>query len=206
MTALLRRWGPWAALVLVLAVVLVMGATRSGSHPSVQQQTLSIAGRVRCPVCQGESAAQSDTPSAAAIRQRISRDLSRGQSSGEILRSLEASYGAGILESPPASGIALWAWVTPAVVVVLATAGLALGFRHWRRRSGAFVASGSVSHSAGNGGADTPAGASRPSSPAGVSAEDEALVREALAQRARAGQNQRARVGQNQRAQAGHER
>jgi cytochrome c-type biogenesis protein CcmH len=201
-TPFLRRWGPWAALVLVLAAVLVVGATRSGSHPSVEQQTLSIAGRVRCPVCQGESAAQSDTPSAAAIRQRISSDLSRGQSSGEILHSLEASYGVGILESPPTSGIALWAWVTPAVVVVLATVGLALGFRHWRRRSGAFVASGSVSGSVG----DVGVVGSGSSSRAGVSAEDEALVREALAERARVGQNQRARVGANERAQAGYER
>jgi len=153
--------------VLVLAAVLVIGTTRSGSHPSVEQQTLSLAGRVRCPVCQGESAAQSDTPAASAIRQRIQSDLSHGRSSGQILRSLEASYGVGILESPPTSGIALWAWVTPAVVVVAAAVGLALGFRHWRRRSPTFSAAGPVA----------PANKSGGPSPGGVSLEDQARVR-----------------------------
>lgn len=188
MTPTLRRWGPWAALVLVLVAVLVIGASRAEDHPSVQQQTLSLAGRVRCPVCQGESAAQSDTPAAAAIRQRISADLSHGQSSGQILRSLEASYGASILESPPTSGIALWAWVTPVVVVAVAAAGLVLGFRHWRRPSRAGAVPGGVPAPGRAGeGAGGPAVASDSGLASAVSAEDRALVREALAQRARAG-------------------
>lgn len=175
MTRLLRRWGPWAALAVVLAAVLTIGATRANSHQSVEQQTLSLAGRVRCPVCQGESAAQSDTPAAAGIRQRIHTDLARGESSDRILRSLEASYGASILENPPASGIALWAWVTPVVVVGVAAVGLVLGFRHWRRPSRASV--GEPAPPGGTGTAVTP----------GPSAEDQALVREALAQRVEAG-------------------
>ncbi|MBO0694380.1 MAG: cytochrome c-type biogenesis protein CcmH [Acidimicrobiaceae bacterium] len=183
MTQVLRRWGPWAALVVVLAAVLAIGANRADNHLSVQQQTMSLAGRVRCPVCQGESAAQSDTPSAASIRQRIHADLLQGESSGEILRSLEASYGASILESPPTSGISLWAWVTPVVVVAAAAAGLVLGFRHWRRPS-------LSADSAPTRGRGLPAVSPRGlhgGSPAGISAEDQALVREAMAARTRGG-------------------
>lgn len=199
MTRLLRRWGPWAALLLALAVVLGVGASRADNHQSRQQQTLSIAGRVRCPVCQGESAAQSDTPAAQDIRQQISTDLSRGESSGQIVRSLEASYGASILESPPTSGLALWAWVTPVVVVAVAAVGLVLGFRHWRRPNRALAVSGLTVQTRGGRGASassagSPVGSGDPL-PAAVSAEDQALVRAALAERAQA-----------QRAQAGRER
>jgi cytochrome c-type biogenesis protein CcmH len=176
-TRQLRRWGPWAALVLVLVAVLVVGAARANDHPSLEQQTLSIAGRVRCPVCEGESAAQSDTPAAAGIRQRISSGLSHGQSSAQILRSLEASYGTGILETPPTSGIALWAWVTPVVVAAVAAVGLVLGFRHWRRPSPLVRRAGVPSPT------PNPAG----SEPPGVSAEDQALVSEALAERTQVG-------------------
>ena len=175
MSGRVRRWGPWVALLLVLAAVLAVGAARGDSHPGVEQQTLSIAGRVRCPVCQGESAAQSDTPAAASIRQRIHADLGAGESSSRILHSLEASYGPGILESPPTSGIALWAWVTPIAAFVIAVVGLVLGFRHWRRPARRRPPA-SAGHAGSVGGSGSR-----------VSDEDQALVAEALTERARAG-------------------
>lgn len=166
-----RRWGPWLALVLVLGVALVIGATREAEHQSISQRTIAIAGQVRCPVCQGESAAQSNTPAAQGIRNTIQAGLTRGESSGQIIRSLENDYGTTILESPPASGFTLWAWLIPVAVAAAAVVGLALGFRHWRRRPAG----------------GRPSGATAPGGPPGVTLDDEALVREALAHRNQTG-------------------
>jgi cytochrome c-type biogenesis protein CcmH len=133
-TRALRRWAPWALLVLVLGAALVVGVHRS-SHPSLEQRTLSIAGKVRCPVCEGQSAAQSTTPASLEIRQIINQDLRKGEAQAQILHNLTASYGTQILESPPTNGVTLWVWVLPVVVAAGAVMGLVLGFRHWRSGS-----------------------------------------------------------------------
>jgi cytochrome c-type biogenesis protein CcmH len=125
--------------VVVAVVVLVVGTQRN-SHPSLQDKTMHIAGLVRCPVCEGQSAAQSQAPASVQIRDQIRQELSAGESQGQILSGLVAAYGPGILEKPEARGVNLVLWVLPVLAVVPALAGLALAFARWRpRRGGAGV-------------------------------------------------------------------
>ena len=132
------RWLPWLGLVLVAVVVLVVGTQRHG-HPSLQAQTMHIAGMVRCPVCEGQSAAESQAPASVQIRDQIRQELSAGQSQSQILLGLVAAYGPGILEKPEARGVGLLLWVLPVLAVVAAIAGLALAFARWRPRRAAAV-------------------------------------------------------------------
>jgi cytochrome c-type biogenesis protein CcmH len=113
-------------------VALGVVGVRRGGHPTLEQQTMSLAAQVRCPVCEGQSAAQSDAPPSIQIRNLIRQDLSAGKSSGEILDALVADYGPGILERPPAHGVDLLVWVLPIAAVAMAVAGLALAFARWR--------------------------------------------------------------------------
>ena len=130
------RWLPWLVLGAVAVAVLAVGTHRT-EHPTLQQQTMHIAGLVRCPVCEGETAAQSAAPASVAIRNQISQELGAGQSQAQILAGLVAAYGPGILEKPSAQGVGLLVWVLPVVAVVAAVAGLALAFSRWRpRRAG----------------------------------------------------------------------
>lgn len=171
MTRAARRWAPWALLFLVLGGVLAVGVHRS-SHLTLEQRATSIANKVRCPVCEGQSVAQSTTPASLGIRQLITADLHRGESQTQILDSLTAAYGTQILESPPTSGVTLWVWVAPVVVAIGAVIGLMLGFRHWRgggRRGGPGSGPGS-----GRGSGVAPPGGRR-AAPA-----DEEVVRAAL--------------------------
>lgn len=130
----LRKWGPWAALVVVAAVVLTIGLSRP-SHPTLDQRVQHIAGMVRCPICNGESAAVSQSTPAVEIRDQIRQDLQAGQSQGQILDSLVKSYGSGILEKPRTSGIGLVVWVVPVVGFVVGLAGLSFAFVRWRARA-----------------------------------------------------------------------
>jgi cytochrome c-type biogenesis protein CcmH len=126
-------------LVLVAVVVLVVGTHRS-SHPSLQDKTMHVASLVRCPVCEGQSAAESQAPASVQIRDQIRQELSAGESQAQIVSGLVAAYGPGILEKPEARGVGLLLWVLPVLAVVAAIAGLALAFARWRpRRSGAGV-------------------------------------------------------------------
>lgn len=127
------RWLPWLAMVVVVAGVLVIGTHRS-STPTLDQRVTSLAGQVRCPVCDGETAAESDTPPSVEIRALIRQWLQAGESDARIKANLVDDYGTGILEAPPAKGIDLVVWVLPAVVFLAAVVGLGLAFRGWRAR------------------------------------------------------------------------
>lgn len=130
MTAV-RRWAPWAALVVVVAVALAIGINRSGGDTSLQARTMHIASEVRCPVCEGQSAAQSQAPASVQIRNQIRQDLQAGQSENRILTSLVNAYGVGILEKPEAQGVGVVVWVVPVIAVIAAAGGLVIAFRRW---------------------------------------------------------------------------
>jgi cytochrome c-type biogenesis protein CcmH len=121
-------------MAVVLAVALVIGSvTRSGSD-TVGQRVDRIAREVRCPSCSGLSAAESDAPTAVAVRQLITDRARAGRSDASIETELVHSYGSGILLRPPASGVAAVVWLVPAVAGAGCVIALVVVFR--RRRLG----------------------------------------------------------------------
>lgn len=127
----LRKWGPWGVLVAVAVIVLAAGLHRS-SHPDLDARVQSVASQVRCPVCNGETVAQSQAAPSVEIRDQIRQDLQQGESQSQILSGLVKAYGPGILEKPQASGVSLFVWVIPVVGVVAGAGGLILVLRRWR--------------------------------------------------------------------------
>jgi cytochrome c-type biogenesis protein CcmH len=130
----LWRWAPWMVLVAVVAALLAIGSHRS-SHPTLDARVMHIANEVRCPVCNGETAAQSSAPASVQIRTEIRQELEAGQTSNQILAGLVRAYGSGILEKPQSTGVGLIVWVAPVVATVLAAAVLVFAFIRWRRRA-----------------------------------------------------------------------
>jgi cytochrome c-type biogenesis protein CcmH len=126
------RWLPWALLAAVAAVALILGAHRA-SAPSLEGEVQHIAGLVRCPVCAGETAAQSQSPPSVEIRSQIRQDLKAGMNQGQVLDQLVRAYGPGILEKPQASGVSLVVWVAPLVVVAGGLVVLVAVLRRWAR-------------------------------------------------------------------------
>ena len=126
-----RRWLPWSALILVVAVALAVGAGRSGGRPSLNARVMHIAAEVRCPVCEGQSAAQSQAAASIQIRNVIRHDLVAGESENQILAGLADRYGARILERPQARGVGMLVWVLPVIAVAAAVVGLVVAFRRW---------------------------------------------------------------------------
>jgi cytochrome c-type biogenesis protein CcmH len=125
------RWLPWVGLAVIVAVALAVGSHRP-THQTLEQRTMSIASAVRCPLCVGETAAESNIPASVEIRAAIRGDLQRGESRSQILSQLTASFGTAELEQPPAKGINILLWVLPGLAVVLAVAGLTFLFVRWR--------------------------------------------------------------------------
>lgn len=131
------RWAAWLAVVGAFALALAAGSGAfGGSHParlSLYQRTLQVAGQYRCPVCQGESAAVSDSPAAVEIRDHIEAWLREGRTAAQVHAYMVQDYGPAILEKPPASGTSLLVWLLPVAAGTAGLAGLGLAFARWRR-------------------------------------------------------------------------
>lgn len=130
----MRRWAPYAVLALLLAGALVVASGGSG-HETTDQHVQRIARQVRCPQCEGLSAAESDAPAAQAVRQAVIDRLGQGQSDGQIKAFLADKYGQNILLKPPASGVNGLVWALPVVAFLAAAAWLAVLFSRWHNRS-----------------------------------------------------------------------
>jgi cytochrome c-type biogenesis protein CcmH len=137
MTALppaVRRWLPLAAMVLICVGTLVMGSRGRGESTAADRAD-SIAGRVKCPTCQGLSVAQSRTGLAIAIHEEIQRQVDLGRSDAEVMGYISTKYGDGLIINPPATGAGAVVWVAPIAFVLLGFAGLGVALRRWSSSS-----------------------------------------------------------------------
>jgi cytochrome c-type biogenesis protein CcmH len=135
-----RRWAPWAAMAVVLVLALVVGSWPHGSA-TLESRARAIDSKLRCPSCESQSVASSDSPSANAIRIEVRRRLGQGQSEDQITDYLVGRYGEDILLEPSRSGIGALVWILPVVVVVVAFAAVGFRFRGWRSRPGSLEVS-----------------------------------------------------------------
>lgn len=132
----MRRWLPFGLLIVVVGTALLVGTRTAGGPPGPAQRAAHISSEVRCPTCEGLSAAESETPASVAIREEIRRRIDAGESDDEVRSFLVGRYGRDILLRPGATGVAALVWALPVVAMVCALAGLAFAFRRWRMRSG----------------------------------------------------------------------
>lgn len=121
-----RRW-LLPAVMVALAGVVFIGLLAGGRAPA--DRVDALASRLRCPVCQGVSVADSPSDSAEAMRGRIAELVAAGATDTEVEQHFVDRYGQWVLLDPR-PGPRTWAlWALPAVA--LAAGGLAV----WRLRT-----------------------------------------------------------------------
>jgi cytochrome c-type biogenesis protein CcmH len=127
----IRKWGPWIALGLVVVVALAVVLWPSGSQsPAARAHDLET--ELKCPECQGLSVADSQAPTSRAIRADIKRRIKAGESDGQIRQAYVDTYGESILLSPQDSGVSLLVWILPIVVLALGATGIVFALRRNR--------------------------------------------------------------------------
>jgi cytochrome c-type biogenesis protein CcmH len=119
---------------LVLVGALGVGLQPDDEARTPEERVFDVASGYKCPTCRSQSVADSEAPSAKAIKAEIARRLEAGQSEQEIRDYLVAQFGEEIVLTPSSSGVTGLVWVIPVVAVALAVTGLAFAFRRWRRR------------------------------------------------------------------------
>lgn len=120
-----QRFLAWIGLAVAALGLLVVAAVDDGGAETDAQRVQRLSNSYACPVCQGQSVADSNAAIAATIRQFISDEVTAGATDREIRDDLIADYDAEVLLNPPAEGLTTLVWVLPVMVVVLGAMGVA---------------------------------------------------------------------------------
>lgn len=102
------------------------------SSDEIRDRYQQLVEQLRCPKCQNQNLAGSDSPISADLRREIYLMLEEGQSDQQIIDFLVARYGTFVLYDPPKTGVTRWVWLLPPAFLLL---GLALLVRVIRSAS-----------------------------------------------------------------------
>jgi cytochrome c-type biogenesis protein CcmH len=116
----------------VLAVALLVGVVQDRSPTTPAERAHNLAEQIACPVCDGQSVADSGVSASRAIRQLIDVRIAEGASDDQIRDELARRYGDDVILTPGRSGLAGLVWALPVAVLVAAAVGVGLAFRRWR--------------------------------------------------------------------------
>jgi cytochrome c-type biogenesis protein CcmH len=106
----------------VVAFVILMALNVSATAaPTLEDQVQAIARDLMCPVCAGQTVADSGSQLAEQMRTEIRQRLQAGQTREEIVAYFIGQFGEGVLASPPprGSGLVLWLSLPVALLVGL---------------------------------------------------------------------------------------
>ncbi len=123
-----------ARLAAAALVVAFVAAGYASAAPGIEDQVSAIARELMCPVCAGQTVAESSSALAVQMRQIIRERLQQGQTKDEIIAYFVAQFGESVLAVPPRRGSGLLLWLAPPVVLL---AGLAVLQRYVRRHQSA---------------------------------------------------------------------
>lgn len=126
-------WVPWGVMAAVVVALLTVGSL-GGDPPTLDDRAQGLEETIRCPSCASQSVANSDAPSAEAVRVLIRERLEAGDSDEEIRDYVASRYpnGRQLLLDPSGEGFGALVWALPVVAAVVAVAALVRRFGDWR--------------------------------------------------------------------------
>lgn len=122
---------------LALLTLLLSDLSVTAQNPeeeAVQKTAREIYGLIMCPLCAGQTIAQSSNETSSQMRDLVIKKLRQGETKEEILQYFESRYGERIMAKPNKKGFNLILWFFPFVFVVLAAIVTYFLIRRWSAR------------------------------------------------------------------------
>lgn len=101
----------------ILNLLVVFHLT--GFNLLASDQVYEISNELMCPVCQGQTVAESNSQLAVSMRKVVKDKINQGESKEKILQYFVNQYGDNILAKPPLKGFNLLLWIIPPSVLLL---------------------------------------------------------------------------------------
>ena len=102
---------------MILALLLMLNTPPQGDE--LARQTQEIASRLRCPVCQGLSVADSPSEMAVNMKTEVRNMLARGYTREQIEAHFVRSYGEFVLLAPKFEGVNALVWILPIAALLV---------------------------------------------------------------------------------------
>jgi cytochrome c-type biogenesis protein CcmH len=116
------------AILMGVALLTAYAVTVPAAAQEPRASLPDVEDEVMCTIC-GTLLAESDSPQAERERALIRRLIAQGKDKEQIKDALVAQYGERVLATPSGHGFDLFAWIVPALAIVLAAAAVGYGLR-----------------------------------------------------------------------------
>jgi len=119
---------------LALLTLLLSGLSVTAQYhneEALQKTAREIYGLIMCPLCAGQTIAQSNNETSRQMRDLVLKKLRQGETKAEILQYFESRYGERIMAKPNKKGFNLILWLLPFVLVTLAATVIYFLIRRW---------------------------------------------------------------------------
>ena len=121
------------SLMLIASMVMAVEPHEILSDNALEERARDISKELRCPVCQNETIDESSAQIAADLRVLVRERLVAGDSNREVVDFVVARYGEFVLLKPSISGVNLFLWAIPPLMLLIA---LMIGVLFIRSRVG----------------------------------------------------------------------
>lgn len=128
-----RRLALWLGVAVVGLSAFVFASVDEGEPRTDADRAYEISKTIGCPVCNGQSVAESNAPVAKNIRISIAKWIDEGRSDDFIRIELRGLFGDDVDYTPSGDGVTSLVWILPIVFGSGALAGLVVVFRRWKR-------------------------------------------------------------------------
>ena len=121
--------GAVRAVLVLLAGVLLAGRA---SGETLDDRVYGVARQLMCPVCEGQTVAESDSSLAREMKTLIREKLLAGETPDQILQYFVGQFGETILAEPHARGVAVLLYAGPPLALLLGVAIAVVCIRRWK--------------------------------------------------------------------------
>ncbi len=119
-------------LIAIIATMAVLLVATVSTRPASEDRVEALGSQIKCPVCQGESIADSPSQMAQDMMDLVAERVDQGFSDEAVIDELLASYSGALLLDPPVSGATLALWLAPIVAIAMGATVIVW----WRRHPG----------------------------------------------------------------------
>jgi cytochrome c-type biogenesis protein CcmH len=120
--------------VLTLLFTDLAVAAQYHNEEALQKKASEISDLIMCPLCAGQTIAQSSNETSRQMRDLVLKKLRQGETEEEILQYFESRYGERIMAKPNKKGFNLILWFFPFAFVALAAIVISFLIRRWSSR------------------------------------------------------------------------
>jgi len=102
---------------LIISLIFLLFSIQATANDS--SDLYEISNELMCPVCQGQTVAESNSKLAISMRDVIKQKITEGKSKNEILNYFTEIYGDNILATPPVKGLNILLYFVPILFLII---------------------------------------------------------------------------------------